>query len=83
MSTQGTICGYHARLPRFAVNTAEGFSIVDVMIGQLKVGDHVSGNLWELGGAVLTNHTSGDIVEVFVEATHASRASAESLLQSR
>lgn len=83
MSIQGTICGYHARLPRFAVTTPEGFSIVDVVIGELSVGDQVRGNLWTLGATLLENDTTGEIVEVFVEAVHASRAAAESLLRSR
>lgn len=83
MRIKGTVCGYHAHLPRFAVRTDYGYSVVDVEEGLLRVHDQVVGELDDHGHTTLHNETTGEDVEVCVEAIQASRDAAASLLRSR
>lgn len=83
MKIDGVVCGYHARLPRYAIRTAHGYAVVDVEVGELAVHDQVNGTLEDHGQVVLINRTTGENVEVCVEAVHANRATAEALLQSK
>ena len=83
MKIDGVICGYHAHLQRFAVRTDHGYSVVDVQEGELSLHDQVTGMLEDHGLVVLTNRTTGEDVEVCVEAVHASREAVEALLRSR
>jgi hypothetical protein len=83
MTVKGTVCGYHARLPRYAIQTDHGFSVVDVLDGELAVYHQVTGALEDHGVTVLRNRTTEEDVEVCVEAVHASREAVEALLVSR
>lgn len=83
MAVMGVVCGYHANLPRYAIRTDDGFAIVDVLVGELRIGDSVRGALDNNGMAMLINRTTGELVEVAVEAVHASQDAAESLLRSK
>lgn len=83
MRIKGVVCGYHAQISRFAVHTDYGYSVVDVESGVLRVHDQVVGELDEHGQCTLLNETTGEDVEVCVEAIQASRDAAASLLRSR
>jgi len=83
MKIEGVIFGYHPHLPRYAVRTDHGYSVVDVEDGEVSIHDVVFGALEDHGQVVLTNRTTGEEVEVCVEAVHASREAAEALLRSR
>lgn len=83
MRITGVVCGYHAQIPRFAVRTEYGYTVVDVEVGELRVHDQVVGELDEHGQTTLLNETTGEDVEVCVEAIQASRDAAASLLRSR
>ncbi|MBX9754664.1 MAG: hypothetical protein K2X80_07920 [Pseudomonadaceae bacterium] len=83
MHIKGIVCGYHAQMPRFAIRTDCGYSVVDVEVGQRRMHDQVAGELDGHGQTTLQNETTGEDVEVCVEAIQATREGAASLLRSR
>ncbi|HMM74861.1 MAG TPA: hypothetical protein PJ986_04065 [Gammaproteobacteria bacterium] len=57
-----------------------GFTVFDVVSGEINVGDFVSGPLNDHGDAVLKNLTTGERIEVYVEAIQATQSAARDLL---
>lgn len=67
---------------RHILHTATGYTVVDVVDGELQAHDTVTGCLEDHGQVFLTNHTSEETVEVDVLAFHATLESALALLRS-
>lgn len=76
----GTIRGINKRRQRYAIQTSNGYTIADLIDGELNINDEVSGLLDEHGDTMLRNQTTGDIIEVRIEAFYASAESAAKLL---
>ena len=83
MKINGVVSGGNQGTGRWAIRTENGFVVVDLMQGELHFHDAVSGDLDSHGPVVLINRTTGEPVEVCVEAIHASLDAARALLQSR
>lgn len=81
MKIKGVVC--ENRHQRYTVRTKAGYTVVDVVDGELQEHDTVTGHLEDHGQVFLTNHTSEEIVEVDVLAFHASPAAASALLHGR
>lgn len=68
---------------RYMIRTAAGYTVVDVVDGELQEHDTVTGRLEDHGQVFLTNHDSEETVEVDVLAFHASPAAPSALLLGR
>lgn len=77
---KGIVHQLNARLARYAIQTDQGFTVADLIDGELTLNDEVSGILDEHGEVALKNLTTGDLVEVRIEAFYASLQSAAKLL---
>lgn len=81
MQLKGIVVGYHARLPRYAIKTDYGYTVVDVEDGSLNLRDEVAGALDDHGHTTLLNESTGEPVEVCVEAIQATAEAANQLLR--
>lgn len=61
---------------RAAVLTEYGYTVFDIIDGDVAVHDEVTGSLDDHGDAVIANATTGQTVAVYIEAIHATRESA-------
>lgn len=76
----GTIRAINKRRQRYAIQTDDGYTIADLIDGELNIHDEVFGPLDEHGDATLHNLTTGDMVEARIEAFYATSQSAAQLL---
>lgn len=76
----GTVKAENKRRQRYAIQTESGYTIADLIDGELNMNDRVSGVLDEHGDAILQNLTTGDVVEVRIESYYATANSAAQLL---
>ena len=77
----GVVKGLSANRRRVAVLTDDGYTVFDIESGEPPLRGHtISGALNEHGSTVLTNETTGQTTDACVEAIHATRESALSLL---
>lgn len=67
---------------RVAVLTDYGYTVFDIYSGETSIGDVLIGSLDEHGEVELKNLNTGDSLDVFIEAIHATRDTAIQLLQS-
>ncbi len=77
---QGTVKCLSANRQRAAVLTDNGYTVFDIISGEVEPEDILSGDLASHGGVDLANLTSGRTISVFVEAIHATQAAVRSLL---
>lgn len=80
MTVIGVVAGENPQIGRYALQTEDGYSIADLLGGTLCMHEVVEGTLWDHGLAYLINRSTGETVEVVIEAVHANRASASALL---
>lgn len=78
--TNGTVRAVNQRRQRYAIETADGYTIADLIDGELNINDEVSGTLDEHGDTTLRNLTTEDRVEVRIEVFYATHQSAAQLL---
>lgn len=76
----GTVRAANLRRQRFAIQTEDGYTIADLIDGELNVSDEVGGILDEHGDTTLRNLTTGNTVEVRIEAFYATSQSAAQIL---
>ena len=76
----GVVQGISKNRVRCAVSTDYGFTVFDITSGDTFLGDVVVGNLDDHGDAVLISESTGQALEVYVEAIQATRAFAQQLL---
>jgi hypothetical protein len=76
----GTISAANQRRQRYAINTSTGYTIADLIDGELNINNEVAGTLDEHGDTTLRNLTTGDMVDVRIEAFYATQQSAAQLL---
>ncbi|WKN23945.1 hypothetical protein [Azotobacter vinelandii] len=84
MLLTGIVVGNHRTIPRYAIQTEEGYVVVDVESGDLAFQHVVIGErsaIEEYGHTTMLNHSTGETVEVFVEAVKATREFAIRLLR--
>lgn len=79
----GVVHGYSRDRSRVAVVTALGYCVFDIKVGEVDIGDDISGCLDDHGSQELTNLSTGQRLDVFVEAIQATYAAAQSLLRGR
>ena len=77
---QGIVKGLSANRQRVAALTDNGYTVFDIISGEVEQEDMLSGDLASHGNVDLTNLTSGRTISVCVEAIHATLASARTLL---
>jgi hypothetical protein len=68
--TNGIVRAANQRRQRYAIQTADGYTLVDLIDGELNINDEVSGVLDEHEEVILKNLTTGDTVEVRIDAIH-------------
>ena len=78
---KGIVQGWSKNRHRIAVLTDNGYTVFDIEDGQAFIGDIITGNLDEHGDQALTNQTTEQTLSAYIEAIHASKECAESLLQ--
>jgi hypothetical protein len=76
----GIVRAANHRRQRYAIQTDDGFTVADLIDGELNINDEVSGTLDDHGETMLRNLTTGDLVEVRIDAYYASRESAAQFL---
>ena len=77
----GVVKGLSANRRRVAVLTDDGYTVFDIESGEPPSNeDAITGCLDDHGSTVLTNQTTGQTIDARVEAIHATRESARSLL---
>lgn len=77
---RGKVAGVNRQNGMAAISTVYGYTVAQVLEGDLSVGDDVSGELDDHGDVVLVNHSSGLRVQAYVEAIHASPRIAQQLI---
>ncbi|MDP1925744.1 MAG: hypothetical protein Q8K57_13300 [Thiobacillus sp.] len=80
---QGIIAGLSRNKRRAAAQTDAGYTVFDLVDGELSIGDVISGNLDDHGSQDLTNQTTRQKLSAYIEATGATQKSAQSLLSSK
>ncbi len=80
---EGIVHAVNPRIGRIAVLTEQGYTVVDLIDGDARPQHRLAGQLQECGLVCLSNRTTGEPVEAVIEAVHASRSFASSLLRSR
>jgi len=80
---KGIVQGWSKNRHRIAVLTDNGYVVFDIEYGEAFIGDIITGNLDDHGRQVLTNQTTLESLFVCIEAIHASKECAESLLRYR
>lgn len=76
----GLVAGLSRNKQRVAVLTDYGYTVFDIKEGEAFIGDEIIGNLDEHGSEELTNQTTKQKLYVYIEAIHATKSNAESLL---
>lgn len=77
----GIVHQLNARRSRYAIQTGDGYTIADLVDGELNIGDLVDGVLDEHEEVTLTNITTGDTVEVRIDAIHVPQQSLAKILE--
>lgn len=71
------------RKGRIAILTNDGYTIADIEYGEANIEDVVTGALDDHGNAALINTTTGDSLDVYIEAIYATASSAGMLLKAK
>lgn len=66
----GIVRAVNQRRQRYAIQTDDGYTIADLIDGELNIHDEVSGVLDEHEEVILKNLTTGDTVEVRIDEIH-------------
>ena len=80
---KGIVHGLSKNRHRIAALTDYGYVVFYIEDGEAFIGDIITGNLDDHGDQVLTNQTIAQTISVYIEAIHASKECAESLLRNR
>lgn len=83
MKVAGTIAAANLNIGRYVVRSPAGYLVMDLMQGVLNLRDVVSFDPTHLGPAWLINRTTGEPVEVCVEALLSTLRAAAALAESR
>ncbi|RDL18483.1 hypothetical protein D884_03304 [Pseudomonas sp. URMO17WK12:I10] len=83
MKVKGTIAAANLYIGRYVVRSPAGYLVMDLMQGELSLRDEVSFDPQHLGPVYLINHTTGEPVEVCVEALLSTLRAAVALAESR
>ncbi|MGF6152016.1 hypothetical protein [Pseudomonas fluorescens] len=83
MKINGAVAAANLLIGRYVVRSSAGYLVVDLMQGELSLRDVVSFDPQHLGPAYLKNHTTGEPVEVCVEALLSSLQAAVALAGNR
>jgi len=78
---RGVVQIVNARSGSFAVSTADGFTVVELLdTVEVEIDDEIAGPLDELGGASLLLVDAGERFEAYVQAVGASEREAREML---
>ena len=80
---QGIVKGLSQNRQRAAVLTDTGYTVFDLVHGEVEVNDVISGDLASHGSQDLSNLTTTHTLSVHIEAIQATTSGARSLLKSR
>lgn len=83
MNVEGTIAAANLNIGRYVARSTAGYLVMDLMQGVLNLRDVVSFDPTHLGPAWLINRTTGEPVEVCVEALLSTLQAAVALAESR
>lgn len=83
MKVNGTIAAANLNIGRYVARSPAGYLVMDLMQGELNLRDVVSFDPQHLGPAYLINHTTGESVEVCVEALLSTLQAAVAVTESR
>lgn len=83
MKIDGVVIGADTLIGRYILRSSAGYLVVDLMQGELYLRDVVSFDPQHLGPVYLRNHTSGELVEVCVEALLSTLRAASALAGNR
>ena len=79
---KGVVHGISRNGVRCSALTDYGFTVFDITSGETFVGDVIIGNLDDHGDANLVSESTGQTIDVYIEAIQATRESAQHLLES-
>lgn len=77
---KATVFGLNKGSQRAAVFTEIGYVVFDILDGEVSIKDEISGALDEHGDQALVNLTTGDILNVCIQAIGATKENAAALL---
>ena len=80
---RGVVAGLSRDKLRAAVIAENGYVVFDMHDLDVSIGDEITGNLDDHGDQHLSNQTTGHTFDAYIEAIHATKESARSLLASR
>ena len=80
MNIKGIVKGANHQRGWYMIQTAYGFTVAELIQGELNIHDHLYGDLDNHGEAYIQNVTSGEHVELYIEAIQATLQHAQSLL---
>ena len=81
MKIKGIVNGINQHIGRYSIWTDYGYVVADLVDGEIHHRDVLYGCLDEHGSVVVLNQTTGEHVELYLEAIQASEANARHLLQ--
>ena len=79
---KGVVCGISSNQVFCAVRTDLGYTVFEVLQGEVSLGDEITGDLDSHGDASLHNSSQGSLIEAYIQAIQATKQAAERLLQS-